>query len=543
MGKIKEKIERARERIGDEQVQLSILDLRYVKRMIKREMASGKYSSVEEVIEALNKKYRDVIFNNFGVGLRNGKLQKTPDTNRSDYFALITARYLVKHPEEILDQMDKSNRSDMLEGGFSRVYSYDMRNNIRELINNAFCNHYAQVPENEKRKFIEGKISIKERGLLKKAILDLIKQYEDILEKNIIDAYARRVTQMATILDENGCFEKGIDMHNRRLRMIGVEDLQVSNSTKGGNKPQVRSMSDWKKLGTVNKLPIDTLIAASAVFTNRLCKEYISYKRAIFILRELGIVHELAETEETDVDLDVLKEVLGKYQFLQGEARDDYSTTDAREYSEEEMREYKSAYDELLPGSHNDILEDKNRFAIEDETLEEMYQKKNDAIDTLIIALLNKRGNINWGYIPEMFNGRNSIQKGKRMIELGFDMEGFDMPMLFHHELEKTKACVKGYTGQDKIPVYEGNEDWTVRDQFGLLIRLTTQVFLPTQKEERKKIKELMSRAKEGDRLYDYLTHLNWMANRVIPERFNRRKVVSLDNGEITDTYGISLDD
>lgn len=64
--------------------------------------------------------------------------------------------------------MDKSNRSKMLEGGFSRTYSYDIRNNIKELINNAFCNYYYQVPENEKRKFLEGKISIKERGALQK---------------------------------------------------------------------------------------------------------------------------------------------------------------------------------------------------------------------------------------------------------------------------------------------------------------------------------------------------------------------------------------
>ena len=543
MGDIKEKIQIARDRIDEDRVQLAILDLRYAKRMIQREMVSGKYSSVEEAIEVLNKKYRDIIFNNFGVGLRNGQLRKTPDANTSDYFALITARYLIKHPEEILDQMDKGDKSEMVEGTFARAYSYDMRNNVKELVNNAFCNYYSQVPESEKSKFVEGKISIKQRGLLQKTILDLIKQYQDILENNIRDAPVRRVTQMATILDENGSLEKGIDMHNRRLRMMGLKDLQVSSNTKGGNKPQVRSMSDWKKPGIVNKLPLDTLIASSAFFTNRLCKEYITYKRAIFILKELGIVDELASTADIEVDLDVVKEVLGKYQFLQGEARDDYSARGITEYSEEDAEEYKKEYDQLLPESQNDIVEDKKRFAIEDETLEEMYQKKNQAMDTLIISLLSKKANINWGYIPEVHNGRNSIQTGKRMIQLGFDLEGFNMPIRLHHGLENMRECIKGYTGKDEIPLYQGNEDWTVKDQVGQTIRLTTQVFLPTRKEDRKKIKQMAESVKEEDRVYNFLTHLNWMANRVTPARFTRSKVVSLDSGEITDASEISLDD
>lgn len=72
---------------------------------------------------------------------------------------------------------------------------------------------------------------------------------------------------------------------------------------------------------------------------------------------------------------------------------------------------------------------------------------------------------------------------------------------------------------------------------------MTTQVFLPTQKEERKKIKELTSKVKEGDRLYNFLTHLNWMSNRVVPGRYYKKRVVSLDTGEITDAIGISLED
>ena len=327
MGIIKEKIEIARQIIDDEKVQLAGLDLRYTKRMIQREMEVGKCETIEGAIEAINKKYRDIMFNNFGVGIRNGKLQKTPDVNRSDYFCFVTSQYLRRHPSEILERMDRSDKTELLTRKTSRSYTYDMNKNIDELLQNAFSFYFSQTSERERTQFIEGKLSIKERVALQKNILNILEQFQKILDKNILDAYARRVAQMATILDENGCLDKGVEIHNRRLTMMGLRELQVCNNAKGGNKPQVRNMSDWKNLGIVNKLPMDTLIAASAFFTNRLCKEYISYKRAIFILKELGMMDTLLLTEEVDIDSDVLKEALAKYQFLQSEARDTHAAT------------------------------------------------------------------------------------------------------------------------------------------------------------------------------------------------------------------------
>ena len=213
------------------------------------------------------------------------------------------------------------------------------------------------------------------------------------------------------------------------------------------------------------------------------------------------------------------------------------------EYSDEDAEEYKREFECLLTESQNDIFKDRKTFAIEDDILEEMYNKKDYAMDTLIISLLDRKGDFNWGYIPETTGGKNSIQRGKRMIQLGFDLEGFSMPIRLHHSLENIRQHVKGYTGKDEFPVYEGNSDWMVQDQFGRTVRISTQVFLPTQKEERKKIKEMAGSLSEGNRLYEFLTHMNWMANRTVPTRFGKRKVVSLDTGIISDRGVISLDD
>lgn len=562
MGNIKEKIEIARGKVDDERLQLTLLDLEYTRKMIQRERANRPDATIDEIIESINKKYEDIMFNNVGLGFRNGRLEKTPDVGSSDYFCSATIQYLRKHLSEILGIIDRSDRKSLLIKKETNLYTYDMQKNIQKLMQDACSNFFENASESDINRFIEGNLSIKERANLQKFIADALIKYQTTLDKNIKDAYVRRVTQMAKILDENGCFDKGMELHNRRLRLMGLNDLQAVNTTKGGNKPQIRSMSDWTSVSIVNRLQLDTLIAASAFFTNRLCKEYISYKRSIFVLRELGLVGTLATTtSQKDIDETTLREALGKYYFLQSEARDIYTST-ARNikkddtqrnglvtttvelpYSEEEIEEYQREYSRLLPKSQNDIIEDSQRFAIEDDVLEEMYQKKDYAMDTLIMSLLSRKTNLNWGYIPEMFNGMNSIQRGKRMVEIGFDLEGFSVPIRLHHSLGSLKQHIKGFTGKYELPVYEGNEDWTVEDQFGRNITMSTQIFIPTNKDERKKIKEMVGGIKEDNRLYKFLTHLNWIVNRSVPNRFNRRRVVSLETGAIRDRDEVSLDD
>lgn len=561
MATIKEKIELSRKKVDAERLQLALLDIQYTKKMIQRERANKPDLTVNEIIEGINKKYDDIMFNNVGVGFRNGRLRKTPDVGSSDYFCSLTIQYLRKHVSEILDTIDRMDRQLALIKKETRLYTYDMKENIQQLIQEACSNIFSNTPEREVRKFIDGNLSIKERTNLQRVIMDMLSKYQVVLDKDIKDAYVRRITQIARILEENGCFDKAVELHNRRLRLIGLNDLQATNGVKGGNKPQIRNMKDWTNEGIVNKLQLDILIAASAFFTNRLCKEYISYKRTVFILRELGLIDSLFSSSQEDIDERTLMEVLGKYYFLQSEARDIYAST-TREiirgnicksgtvtymtelpYSEEEIQEYQSEYDKLLPKSQNSIVEDSKRFAIEDDILEAMYQKKDYAMDTLIISLLSRKTNLNWGYIPEVFGEENSIQRGKKMVELGFDLEGFSVPIRLHHSLETLKQHVKGFTGKSELPVYEGNDDWIVENQFRQSTKMTTQVFIPTTKDERKKIKDMVSGIEEGHRLYRFLTHINWIANRSTPKRFGKRRVVSLETGEIRDRDEISLDD
>ena len=319
-----EKINRARRKITDSSVGFATLNIEYLINLIKNRKAKNPGITTEEIIREIEESYKKIAFFNTGRVVREGRIEVVPVATRSDFCLLKTVEYVRKHPEVILDTMDKSDRKELLRRKESYKYVPNKKESIHELMQDAFSVVVGkELDANFQRRFIEGSLDIKERIALQKNILDRLAGFQKRIEQDIRIAYTKNITEIAKVLDDNGCFAKGFERHNRRLRMIGLEDLQEQETTKKGNKPTIRNMSDWKQAGIVGKLPLDTLIVASAFFTNRICKEYISFKRGLFLLQELNGVDE--ENYTRPINKEYLREALAKYEFLQGESRDEYT--------------------------------------------------------------------------------------------------------------------------------------------------------------------------------------------------------------------------
>ena len=548
METIKERIERAKAKVDDEVFQYSMIDLIYIRKIVRKQMKDKSESTLEEILDSIDKRYQDIIFSNSRKRASNRGVETVVEANISDYFLLQTIMYLRSNPGEILDTIDRSDRTALLEPRDYFVYTHNIRENIKQVIQD-LCTYFVEG-ENARQKFINGELGIKERESLKNNILKELVKLQKGLGENRRESYAWKITQMATLLDEIGSFNKGIGIHNRRLRMIGLTDLQILENERGGNKTKIRNVRDWKSMTIVKNLPIEILTAASAFFTNRLSKEYIAYTRIIFALREIGRLDILTARGEAKIDEEEFREALAKYEFLQDEERKGFSMLEEKmendtrdnsqavgmvetnieiEYTCAEQEEYREGFRTLKP---SDIVKDRQKIIGQNNTISVMYQRKNYEIDTLVSSLLNKNGKMNWGYVPEIVNGKNSISRGRKKVLLAFDIEGFDTPIRLHYDLERLKRIVKGVTGKNELPVYAGIEDWTIKDQFGQTIIMTTQVLKPTDKKTRKEIKDKAENVKEGDRLYNFLTHLNWIACGIKPDRFKDIEVVSLDTGK-----------
>lgn len=552
MENIKTRIDDARNKISDTNIKYAITDILYLKKLVERRKKTNPELSTQEIFDDINNEYREIVFNNVGKTIRNGSVQIVPNVTRSDFCLYKTISYLKKNPGKILESIDKLDKNLLITHKDYFTYTPDINSNIQELLQNT-C--YILIEKNGntklKEKFLSGTLSFEERIALEKSILNFISNYKNVLDSDMKQSYTRMITCFANILDENGCFGKGIEQHNRKLRNHGLDELQETETTKKGNKLQIRNMSDWKSSNIVSNLSLDELIMASAFFTNKATKEFILFKKSIFLLNELGISD--ISTYKQYINEEQLKNALIKYEFLQTEARNDFSRLSSTlspviepdnerntrtitfelEYTPEDVEEYKKEFDLLLPNSENDIFNDRTNFNLYDETMENLYKKKDFAIDSLILSFIDNGKQYNWGYIPENNGYTNSIQRGDRMIGLGFDFTGYNMPIKLHKSVKDLKKLLEQYNGKTTFPVYQGNEDWTITDNLGYRTNMTVGVFRPTTKFERKTIREKLKTLSKEDYTYNFCAHLNWLSNGVTPEKYSKKLEVSLEDGNI----------
>ena len=458
-------------------------------------------------------------------------------------------KHIQSHPSAIWDTLDTSDRSQFLRKKTCFTYTPDLRKSLQELLKDACSIAFSTDDLPTKVRFIKGEFTTQEREALQKRISAQLDNFTPQKEKQIKDSYTSFITEIAQVLDAQGCFEKSTERHNRRMNMLGLDEMQETYTGKKGKSTTVDHMSCWKDPNIVRKLPLDTLMMACAFFSNRLCKEYIHFKQSVFLMSELNFSDDNV-LKTTNITPKALSAALTKYEFLQGEAREQYARLHQQHmvspqsltisdsdyklgYEPQEYADYTRIFSTILPDRDNHLDRDFNTFMGLDNALELLYQKKDRALDSLILFLLDNGTNINWGYIEENTDAGNSIKRRKSMVALGFDSARFNTPIRLHKSLHELQTLIAQCTGDDILPVYAGDKDWFVQDTSGNPTNITTQVFRMFTKPERKQLRSTTSTLQPQDRLYGFISHLNWLANGVTPQRYQQRSIVHLNTGKV----------
>lgn len=531
---IGQKINTASSKVSDTDISNATLDLAHLKKLIKAKKKEQPDLSIPDIISEIEASYREIAFR--------------PVATRTDFSMLRALKHLQKNPSMILDTIDTSNRSLFVSGKRTSTYTPDLKESIPELLKEACSIILSSYDRNAHVKFVKGEFTPKEREDLQRSILAVLKHVQKIKEKQIIDSYTLVITEIAQFLDAQGCFEKGTINYNQRMRMLGLSEMQEQPTGKKGKCKTVDHMSGWKDPKLVGNLPLETLIMSCAFFTNRLCKEYKQFKLSVFLMSELN------PSEDTilgnnNVTHEEFSSTLVKYEFLQAEARKLYDklqqqrTTSSSttitpvayelDYEPQEYSDYNAIFSSMLPSHANDLTTDFDAFMQFNSLMEILYDKKDMALDSLIMFLLDDKSNVNWGYIEEEIDDRNSIERKGSNVLLGFDLGKFNTPIRLHTSLHALKKLIAQTTGSDIFPVYAGNEDWSLKDQFGSPTNMTTQVFRMFTKPERKQLKQKALTLSPQDRLYGFIGHLNWLANGITPPKYQKRTVVHLNTGQI----------
>lgn len=556
----RKKMEFSMSKVSDRALRIARSDLKKFEQLVKKVMQEKGFSSVEEATNYIESKYYNIFFVNKGIRYKNGNVDIQTDTSRSDFFLLKTAQNIKSHPEkmwEILDKMSPEERRKILptEAPFLR-YTPDMEANYRMLLKD-ISKYVLESSNLDKNKFVNGTLTYEERATFQKAVLFILGQNIRKLNDELSSSCTRRITNMAKLLDEHGEFEVGTNRYNTIMRKIGLEELQVEyQKSKKGNKPQFTTMKDLENPKVVEKLPFETQIGISVFLTNRLAKKFSSYKEAKFILEQKGALEDI-KTSDAEISDEELRCILGKFDYLQSACRSIYAETSAavhRDFQEadkavsesifnkdikidvkKEENGYEDFFNEIAPNLDNNFGNNLENYASSNSIFEGIYERKDFDLQTLVPTLLDKgNSKINWGYIPEEDENGNSIQRNKRMILIGIDFEGFNFPIRVHCGRNELLDLVKKYTGKDKIPVYSGENDWSVESQYGETFDMTAQVIAPFDKFKRKFISQKVKTITPEETNADYLLHLNWMINpSQVPEKRRERKVVSLETGEV----------
>lgn len=555
----KRQMENSISKVNDRSLRIARRDIKRFKEMIERIMKEKRLNSIEETIEYVENRYYNIFFVNRGINFKSGSFSIDEDTTKADYFQLKTNQYLKKYPGKIWDILDKMNSEERIkllpkEEPFIE-YTANMESNCKMFLKE-ISGYILDSLKIDRKKFIEGDLNYEERTRFQKSVLEITNQFGSQNDKIKLSCI-RRITSMAKLLDENGEFEEGTSRYNTIMRKIGLEKLQVEyQKSKKGNKPQFTTMKDLENPKVVEKLPFDSLVGISVFLTNRLAKNFSAYKKAKFILEQKGELKDLYKSK-VDISDNELKGILGKFDYLQGITRDVYSETAAKvlqEFHDEDKRvmgsvfsreitinpqdddgNYKTFFNGLLPNLSNSFSEDLQKYSSSNSIFEGIYERKDFDFHILITSLLDKEPNkINWGYIPEQEETRNSIERNRRMILIGVDFEGFNFPIRLHCSRAELLDLVQNYTGKTEIPVYRGDNDWSVETEYEEKFDMTAQVIAPFDKMKRKFIKQKVQEITPETQNFDYLLHLNWMINpSKVPDKLKNIEIVSLLTGEI----------
>lgn len=496
-------------------------ELKYTAQYIQKLKEQNPDCSLEELNLLLYSKIKEAI-------------SSMNSPTRSDMYLYKTSEYLAKNPDIIFNEIEKSDRNKYITNK-KKIYKYtsNMEKNIDTITEDLLTIILGKASTEFKKKFVDNTLSYDENRKLKETIKKYIKVFYEQYSKEIKKRYSFKLANTVKLLDEMG-FLKGYNIrNNKKLEELKLPMLKYeyeSEKNKFG-------VTDLKNPEFIRRFSLDEIIAMTSFYDNRLAKEVMNFNEGLYIANKIGITKEIFENGKYELKVtdEELREIVAQLGFLTEIASEITKESANKSYAncnndkveprlgenktrKKAIEEYEKDYNELyknffLPQFYNDFEMDLNIATILEIDKYNLYAAKDFAMESLMVILTdkNKSDNLNWGYIEENNNGKNSIQNNDKFVLIGMDMKGYNMPIKLHFEKEKLETFLKNYVKDTKIPVYEGNDDMQIPWK-GFM---TTQVYMPLTKDQRKQLKE--TELPKLDYRYHFLEHIKWM---MFPNRY-----------------------
>lgn len=473
------------------------------------------------------------------------------------FFQYKAAKTLLKDKKKLKEVYEKVEGQDNKD--IDDIYNSDDEHSLEVLVGEmikalenrsissytrAFGEEYKKHSEKEKKKIME-RLSKEDRDILKQYIAttsddkiqniyNLIEYINPELEEGLKNNLIQTMECMGEFFDRFGLIEVYEKAQIAELRDIYLKELAVPLYQDKFGKKEIQ----MKKLFSeeyLQQFDIDDLLVLNAFWQNRFAKASEKVNNAFFAASELEIIDSGKQYNYIDEDYllinmktNFLKNVSDVISVkiqnkMQNEKQEECKTFDANEISENMLEPFAKEYDEMISsmttGKENDLVSDYNKYSVLHNQLQNSYIGKDSMLINILDWLWENKGIGNWGYINE----NNNDKVNSKYVLLGIDYEGMNMPVRLHMEKEFLKKFLITHTGKTIMPVYEGNEDFFVRNKL-----VTTNVLMPVSNKHKKVINEAIQKNTYDRETVNFLEHLLYIKDKnKYPNHLKENKIVN----------------
>lgn len=451
-------------------------------------------------------------------------------------------KQLYYNPEELIEIYEKiKNEKVSRKFKMTKNVKANKETVVREVLSN-YREISNGIPEEEKRIIIGYKNSNQFRKLLKEEFaqedindirnigkfvgyekgnfIEFFKEQKSNIEKNTREAYIQSIIVLINILDQLKLLAKYQREYKQELNKMDLGELAYEINGQG----KELGMKELFSEENLKKLPIKTLMAQSAFWSNRLTKEIERMNNAKFICKDLDLINKIVKfrIEKTNgkeelISEDVIEKELEKIAFLNiviekiiNQVEEDIKNTGIdgevdiesyiRKISADYQEEYLKHFNKKLPMCNNIIGNDIEQFIVAKNMINNLYKGKS-AINFALLeeALLNEKI-LNWGYIEE--------EKDEKFVLLGFDIEKLSGPLFLHIPLKEIEEFLERNRLESKIPIYQGENDFKINGK-----TITRKLLMPTDNGKIKKLEEFKINQTEERDKFNFIEHCKYIVS------------------------------
>lgn len=451
-------------------------------------------------------------------------------------------KQLYYNPEELIEIYEKiKNEKVSRKFRMTKNVKANKETVVREVLSN-YREISNGIPEEEKRIIIGYKNSNQFRKLLKEEFaqedindirnigkfvgyekgnfIEFFKEQKSNIEKNTREAYIQSIIVLINILDQLKLLAKYQREYKQELNKMDLGELAYEINGQG----KELGMKELFSEENLKKLPIKTLMAQSAFWSNRLTKEIERMNNAKFICKDLDLINKIVRfrIEKTNgkeelISEDVIEKELEKIAFLNiviekiiNQVEEDIKNTGIdgevdiesyiRKISADYQEEYLKHFNKKLPMCNNIIGNDIEQFIVAKNMINNLYKGKS-AINFALLeeALLNEKI-LNWGYIEE--------EKDEKFVLLGFDIEKLSGPLFLHIPLKEIEEFLERNRLESKIPIYQGENDFKINGK-----TITRKLLMPIDNGKIKKLEEFKINQTEERDKFNFIEHCKYIVS------------------------------